>query len=280
VTPRRDHLSPQACAAAEACEHVLPYEYNSDAYVKALTVSSLEKQLRELAQFATVGLVGEQMANIASLVENIENRFQIPACIREFESSQPFACGVSEIDKLLQGGFPRAALSEISGSPSTNRTALTVSTLVRAFDVGECCAWIDCAGTFDPESAAAAGLQLNRLLWINCKGNPEQALKATDVLLQGGGFGLMVFDVGDVPEGVLRRMPMASWFRFRLAAEKTGTALIVLTPAPQTRSCSAVCVELKRRKSVWRGRLLRGVASCLEIRKHNESRKASFESVL
>jgi hypothetical protein len=220
------------------------------------------------------------MANTAELVRDLESRFQIPVGIREFESVQPFACGVPEIDTLIHGGFPRAALSEISGSPSSNRTALVVSTLARAFDAGECCAWIDSGGTFDPESAAEAGLQLNRLLWINCKGNPEHALKAADLLLHGGGFGLLVFDVGDVAEGMLRRMPMASWFRLRLAAEKTGTALIALTPTPQTRSCSAVCVELKRCKSIWRGRLLRGIASYVEIRKHNGLRGASFESVL
>jgi len=220
------------------------------------------------------------MANNANLVRHLESRFQIPVGIREFESSQPFSCGVSEIDELLHGGFPRAALSEISGSSSTNRTALTVAILARAVDSAECCAWIDGAGTFDPVSAAEAGLQLNRLLWINCKGNPEHALKATDLLLHGGGFGLMVFDVGDVPESVLRHMPMASWFRLRLAAEKTRTALIALTPVPQTRSCSAVCVELRRSKSIWRGRLLRGVASLLETRKHNALRSVSFESVL
>jgi hypothetical protein len=155
-----------------------------------------------------------------------------------------------------------------------------VTTLARAFDTGECGAWIDGGGTFDPESAAEAGLQLDRLLWINCKGNPEHALKATDLLLHGGGFGVIVFDVSDIPDRVLRRMPMASWFRLRLAAEKTGTALIALTPAPQTRSCSAVCVELKRSKSIWRGRLLHGIASLVETRKHNSSKKVSFESVL
>jgi hypothetical protein len=123
-------------------------------------------------------------------------------------------------------------------------------------------------------------LQLNRLLWVNCKGNPEHALKATDLLLHGGGFGLMVFDAGDTSDSLLRRMPMASWYRLRLGAEKTGTALIALTPAPQTRSCSAACVELNRSKSIWRGRLLRGIASTLEARKHNGTKRASFESVL
>jgi hypothetical protein len=220
------------------------------------------------------------MANLGALAPNLSSRFDVSFGLREFDPGEPFTCGVHEIDALLHGGFPRAALSEIAGPASTNRTALMVSILARAFDTGECCAWIDGGGTFDPESAVEAGLQLNRLLWVNCKGNSEHALKATDLLLHGGGFGLMVFDVGDTSDSLLRRMPMASWYRLRLGAEKTGTALIALTPAPQTRSCSAACVELNRSKSIWRGRLLRGVASTLEARKHNGMKRASFESVL
>jgi hypothetical protein len=219
------------------------------------------------------------MANTRRLAEALLSRFEIPSGIRGSECPETFASGIADIDRLLQGGFPRAALSEIAGSASTNRTALMVTTLARAFDTGECGAWIDGGGTFDPESAAEAGLQLDRLLWINCKGNPEHAIKATDLLLHGGGFGVIVFDVSDIPDRVLRRMPMASWFRLRLAAEKTGTALIALTPAPQTRSCSAVCIELKRSKSIWRGRLLHGIASLVETRKHNSLKKVSFESV-
>ena len=220
------------------------------------------------------------MANMGTLALDVRSRFDVSFGLREFETREPFTCGVHKIDTLLQGGFPRAALSEIAGAASTNRTALMVSILARAFDTGECCAWIDGGGTFDPESAAEAGLQLNRLLWVNCKGNPEHALKAADLLLYGGGFGLIVFDVGETSAHFLRRMPMASWYRLRLGAEKTGTALIALTPAPQTRSCSAACVELNRSKSIWRGRLLRGIASTLEARKHNGAKRASFESVL
>jgi hypothetical protein len=127
---------------------------------------------------------------------------------------------------------------------------------------------------------ADADLELSRLLWINCRGQAEHALKATDLLLHGGGFGLMVFDLADIPETAVRRISMTSWFRLRHAAEETGTALITLTPAPQTRSCSSVCVELTRQKSSWRGKLLRGVTSLLETRKHNGFKSASFESVL
>lgn len=220
------------------------------------------------------------MANMGTLAEDLRDRFEIPVGFRDVKCRERFASGVPEVDAVLEGGFPRATLSEITGAQSSNRTALTVSVLARAFDAGECGAWIDGNGSFDPESAAEAGLELNRLLWINCRGNPDHALKATDILLQAGGFGLIVFDVGEVPENVLRRLSMASWFRLRLAAEQTGTALITLTPAPQTRSCSAVCIELKRTKSIWRGRLLRGIASLLETRKHANWRKVSFESVL
>jgi hypothetical protein len=220
------------------------------------------------------------MANLGNLAEDLRDRFDIPVGFRDVTSRERFSSGVPEIDGVLEGGFPRATLSEITGSPSSNRTALTVSILARAFDAGECGAWIDGNGSFDPESAAEAGLELNRLLWINCRGNPEHALKATDLLLHAGGFGLIVFDVGDVAENVLRRLSMASWFRLRLAAEQTGTALITLTPTPQTRSCSAVCIELKRTKSIWRGRLFRGIVSLLETRKHANWRKVPFESVL
>ena len=51
----------------------------------------------------------------------------------------------------------------------------------------------------------------------------EQALKATDLLLQGGGFGLVVVDLGDVPVQAARRVPLTSWFRFRRAVENTRT---------------------------------------------------------
>jgi hypothetical protein len=39
-------------------------------------------------------------------------------------------------------------------------------------------------------------------------------------------------------------------------------------------------VELTRQKSIWRGKLLRGIASLLEIRKHAGLKKTPIESVL
>ena len=46
--------------------------------------------------------------------------------------------------------------------------------------------------------AAAAGLELKRLLWVRCR-KLDQVLKSTDLLLQGGGFGRVVMDLTDLP---------------------------------------------------------------------------------
>ena len=72
----------------------------------------------------------------------------------------------------------------------------------------------------------------------------EQALKATDLLLQGGGFGLVVVDLGDVPAPAARRVPLTSWFRFRRAVENTRTALVVVEQEPYAKTCASVVVKM------------------------------------
>jgi hypothetical protein len=72
----------------------------------------------------------------------------------------------------------------------------------------------------------------------------EQALKATDLLLQGGGFGLVVVDLGDVPAQAARRVPLTSWFRFRRAVENTRTVLLVVEQEPYAKTCASVVVKL------------------------------------
>ena len=55
------------------------------------------------------------MANIGTLAQQLKDRFEIPIGIREFDCRDRFASGLADIDRLLQGGFPRATLSEITG---------------------------------------------------------------------------------------------------------------------------------------------------------------------
>ena len=83
----------------------------------------------------------------------------------------------------------------------------------------------------------------------------EQALKATDLLLQGGGFGLVVVDLGDVPAQAARRVPLTSWFRFRRAVENTRTVLMAVEQEPYAKTCASVVCKLSAISSQLSARL-------------------------
>jgi len=55
---------------------------------------------------------------------------------------------------------------------------------------------------------------------------------------------MIALDLGDVPVPSARRIPLASWFRFRRAIEHTPTALLVLEQQPIAGSCSSVLVKV------------------------------------
>jgi hypothetical protein len=166
------------------------------------------------------------------------------------------------------GEIPRGALTEIAGPVSSGRTSLLYSLLVAASSGQEFCALLDAENTFDPESAAAAGVRLSQILWVRCGGNAEHALKAADMLAQAGGFGLVAIDLGDAPEKVVRRIPLAAWFRLRQAVENSRTALIVVGQQIHAYSCSAVKIELNRSRALWRGRLPGGLLDGFEATAH------------
>jgi recA bacterial DNA recombination protein len=186
--------------------------------------------------------------------------------------------GIPEIDELA-GGLPRGCLSEICGPASSGRTSVLLSALAVATRRQEVCALVDTTDALDAVSAAATGVELERLLWIRCSrasdfrrrtsdlrpptsksdvrrptsavrsptfdGRLEQALRVTDLLLQSGGFGLVAIDLGDVPDAAARRIPLASWFRFQRAVEPTATVLLVVAQAPCAQTCASLLIRLQ-----------------------------------
>ena len=76
--------------------------------------------------------------------------------------------GVTELDAVLGGGFPRGSLVELCGPASSGRTSLAFSLLAQATERQEACAFVDVSDSLDPVSLAAAGVELPRLLWIRC----------------------------------------------------------------------------------------------------------------
>ncbi len=76
--------------------------------------------------------------------------------------------GVVELDALLDGGFPVGAISELVGLPCSGRTTLAFAVMAEMTQAGKTVAWVDASDALDPESAAAAGIDLSRQLWVRC----------------------------------------------------------------------------------------------------------------
>ena len=232
--------------------------------------------------------------------------------------------GIRAVDEAAGGGLPVGALTEMIGAECCGRTALALSFVAQVMRAEKVCAWVDASDALSPESAAACGVDLARLLWVRCgvtrpgsaqpaaeeergrfalpkkyfvskpipkglhgggmgghprgevkgmavavggllqpevvavrcvepqlkvrkkkeavetgsvpratmpgriggssgQGRPwsriEQALRATDLLLQAGGFGAIVLDMGSLAPEHVSRIPLATWFRYRAGAE-------------------------------------------------------------
>jgi recombination protein RecA len=187
--------------------------------------------------------------------------------------------GIAEVDAIT-GGIPRGCLSEICGPTSSGKTSVLLAAIAAATRREETCVLIDASDSFDPESGAGAGVEFSKLLWVRCgemssvvgrrssvsnvsaddrrpnaedflfkpqRSNErrlEQVLKSTDLVLQSGGFGMVALDLAGIPEKFVRRIPLASWFRFQRAVEHTKTALLVVSEFACAQTCAAVVVKL------------------------------------
>src|SRR5262252_4993479 len=121
--------------------------------------------------------------------------------------------GHAGLDARLQGGIPRGHVSELVGP----------------------------LDMLDVESAADAGIDLDRLLWIrgHVVANPGlcrdlnqralvQAVRALTLVLEAGNFGLVVFDVGEAPADAIRRLPFTTWLRLHRMVEGRQTVCLLV----------------------------------------------------
>ena len=315
--------------------------------------------------------------------------------------------GVEALDAVLRGGLPCAGITEVVGPECSGRMTFALGCVEVITQRGNVCAWVDVGDGLDPESAAANGVDLERLLWVRCGGvvsaanvmsqagveapvakvppmstqqagcsglHPrsegrnmpqaisamlqtqlsqaqpsqtqlsqaqmrreeraigtprapnrllsqrsvdreeqvatdrlparrgekmvathayaagdvgsrvkqrqsekravpasevrpagkgwhalDQALRATDMLLQGGGFSVIVLDLGSVTAEMAWRIPLATWFRFRTACEQAGVSLLLLTQHACARSSAELVVRMHAGSLVADGKVLTGV---------------------
>lgn len=177
-------------------------------------------------------------------------------------------CGIVSLDAILGGGIVRGRVSEIVGRPGLGRTSLAASFAAVATRRGEVAAWIDSAGTFDPRSIAAAGVDLSRMLWVGADAavlardsaaspdrefaparsitEPTAAIKpvlvAAEMVLNAGGFGLVVIDLA----GRARTFTLSAALRLARAAERSGAAVIVLAERRTCGTFAALSLVLGR----------------------------------
>jgi hypothetical protein len=73
----------------------------------------------------------------------------------------------------------------------------------------------------------------------------DQALRAADLLLQGGGFSVIVLDLGSLAPEFASRIPLATWFRYRAAAESTQASLLLLAQYGCAKSSAELTLKLE-----------------------------------
>ncbi len=178
--------------------------------------------------------------------------------------------GSVALDQGLRGGVPRGQLSEVVGPVSSGRTSLGWAALAAATARREWVALIDTFDRFDPEPAAAAGVELSRLLWVRGQAlsrtsgtlDPawipgersvqgpgtllertlDRAIKAFNLVAQSGVCTMVVLDLIDAPPQALTRIPRSTWLRLQRVVEGTEVALLLLAATPIARSAGGLSI--------------------------------------
>ncbi len=223
----------------------------------------------------------------------------------------PAGTGFAGLDDLLGGGIPRGQITELAGPASSGCTSLVLSTLAESTTRGEVAAYIDATDCFDPPSGEKAGIVLERLLWVRC-GNSrdqrhgiqdkaqkavirdqdrkqrnngstvqrlnrstahDQPWRAVNLVVDAGGFGVVVLDLGGLSRRQLRAWQSRPWMRLLHLIRGSSTALIVLTAQHLASSVSTLVLELSRQKTHWTGDagvslLLNGISTQARVVRH------------
>jgi hypothetical protein len=184
--------------------------------------------------------------------------------------------GMDPVDALLGGGFPRGQVSEVHGLASSGRTGLVLALCARTTSGGSLAAWVDPGDHLDPASAAEAGVDLTRLLWL--RGQPRSprnladAVSGASTVLGSGLFDVVVLDLVGVTGPELGRLPHTTWIRFHRLIEDSPTAFVLLADGHVAQTPGGLSLSLSSTGARWSGsgpgRLLRGLGGKVRAGRH------------
>jgi recA bacterial DNA recombination protein len=184
----------------------------------------------------TPARVAERKRVLEDLLRARRLQVDEPPLRGEDRSRRPLATGIVELDALLGGGFPRGEQSEIHGPASSGRTGVLLALLSRTTVTGALAALVDPLDRLDPASAAAAGVDLARLLWLRGpRGDGEEpqaktlahATGAVATLVGAGLFDVVALDLAGA-DRERRFLPATTWLRLQRLVENTTTALVMV----------------------------------------------------
>lgn len=205
--------------------------------------------------------------------------------LRGERRATPLPSGLAPLDDLLGGGWPRGQVSEAHGLASSGRTGLALAAAAALTRRGALAAWVDPLDRFSPESAAEAGADLARLLWLRGPrpGGLTRSLAATDVLLGSSLFDLVVLDLAGVPRADLNRLPHTTWHRLQRTVGTLPVVLLLLADAHLAHSPGGVSLALSPEEGRWvgqgPGRLLTGLSMQAQWSRRLPGRRLTLQSV-
>ena len=185
----------------------------------------------------------------------------------------PLATSVATFDEILGGGLPRGALVELVGRGSCGRFSTLIAALQQMTSAGEAAVLVDQGSQLDPQAAVAAGIDLDRLLWLRPQ-RLDDSLAAAEMLVVTG-FKLVALDLGLPP--VLGRPPLAAWLRLARSAASHQAVILVGSPYRLSGCAATAVLSSGRGRGRWSGsigglRLLDGISAQLELDKHTGAR--------
>jgi hypothetical protein len=223
-------------------------------------------------------------SSVASLRAQVEAKHPSAFAAYRRPGKEVIRTGIEQIDDMVRG-VPLHSLTEICGSnlASSGRTSVLISLLAQATQA-QFCALVDASDCFHPPSGHAGGINFSRMLWVRCGtyktrlNRLEQAFKCADILLQSSGFGLIAVDFGNIPESMMRRVPLHSWFRFSRVIERHSAALVFIEQEPHAASCAGLVLKVRTTPPALSGKVFAGFSLQVEVVRGLEKKTARPES--
>ena len=190
--------------------------------------------------------------------------------------------GVSPLHSLLglAARPSRGQLIELTGCPSSGRTALAYQLAREATTRGELAGWVDLPDSLDPRGLRRAGVRLESLLWVRPR-RVQAALRATELLLHTG-FALVVIDLEGAARHTLSRLGAAAWARLLRVTRESRATAVLLGGERAPGSFATLALYTERRQALFEEGLFEGIetrAAVLRNRTGPAGTEYSFQTL-